>query len=994
MHLPQFLDIDWPVIMKDLFAVFKPLTFSLDMVRPECSVDLSPQQKLYAVLFVPICCCIAVALSKVCLVMFSLYRFNIRIKEMIPSSMQIHVSGGFRALLSCLIASSFGGKIRRESIADFGPLFFALNPLLFNRADWNVGSIATRHRRTAAPAIGSSFKKNVPINQTQSDSSYPEAWVELRKFFTDSELESIFMSNVLGLKKSASGALSVLILSFVGVMETALPILNCSGEITEDGTEKQLLRGDRSIECSLDNPIYRSLASMAAIGIFVYALIVPLVMHTVFRSRWSLRFYRLDYASHNSVFGFVTSRYKRDYLSWELLNHFKKGSQIAIPLYLAGQPVQQSVLLFFLNCIFSVAVLYTMPFSSKFLNVMEIMSSLDLLVTVIIGIFFVVEHKGQPVMSEAAKQFFGILLVVLCLVTLAASVWCILQELLFLAKLHKQSAISAWLQLFSGNAGDSIAANSLFSLFYPGIFNKTSSKSIVDFNSSIVQTGVCSWLKSLYARLKYQPDSGSVVAFLHEPVCELLKDMHRLIRRIGELRNVGIHAPKDTLDPRFHDTHGPGDPPYEVYKKVAEIDDILTKSLSPECNRYLLALLVADKFREKSQESVFTEAYWNRIVPNSQALLHAVSKVQPASTILMTMKPQQKGIFGRLYERISPNHSESMPMIAVLDTFNRMTSAEHADFVYSAGNFPDHDAGSTCDDSNGDDGNDLSCGVIDENHFPSGKINQTSDGHGAVAHVLAGDESSSLSSFSDDDVTQPVKSSLASVTVASAPSQSKLVLSALNLQPLPLTGQEKSSVVTNAAATPLAKVSLSGLAASAPPPSRRKPVPDSTTDSSPQAAPHASKPVDAVHHSAAAAKGAPTKSGLERPPQHDDPLFQPATQTASRLTASATPPRAPHAFISPSSLQRTNALNQPLTSSSQRQTKFVDRSAGARPRHVVLASAAELEDAIAVDIPVGDDHRHASFVFDWPAPTVPPPVAPRSSATDKLKALMAARRKA
>ena len=225
-HIFKFLDVDWPPVMLDLFAAFKPLTFSLDFARPECSVDITPLQQLYGVLFVPVGCCIGVALANFVVVVFSLFRLHLNICKITPSHLQSHVSRGFPAVLHCLLVSSFGRKLRREAIAEVGPLYYGLNPLLFARADWNVGAIAARSRRNAAvttKSLNVLNDKNSPVAATDA---FPKHWVQIRKFFEDSKIEAIFMSNVHGMKSSASGALSVLILSFVGVIETALPVLN------------------------------------------------------------------------------------------------------------------------------------------------------------------------------------------------------------------------------------------------------------------------------------------------------------------------------------------------------------------------------------------------------------------------------------------------------------------------------------------------------------------------------------------------------------------------------------------------------------------------------------------------------------------------------------------------------------------------------------------------------------------------------------------------
>jgi hypothetical protein len=1089
--------------MKELFNAFRPLTFSLDFVRPECSVDLTPEQKLYGVLFVPISCCIGVALAKFFSVSFWLFRLHLKISKLAKTSVHSLVFS-YRELYRCLIISSFGKKLRREIISDFGPFYYALNPLLFINAEWNIGTIADRARRSAF--LTDNVKKIMRSSiidsniDTRTVNQCPPTWIELRKTFADAELDTEFMRYALEIKKSASGALSVLILSFVGVLETALPILNCSDQVMEDGSTKRFLRGDRSIECSFqDNSVYRSLAAMAITGLLVYAVCMPVLMHIVFRSKWCMRLYRLDYATHNSVFGFVTSRYKRDYLSWEFLNHLKKGSQIAIPLYYASQPVQQSVLLFFLNSIFSIMVLYTMPFSSNFLNIMEIMSSLDLVVTVIVGIFFTVEHKGQPVMSDDAKKFGGFALVFLCAATLVASILCIFNEVVFLAKFHRQPAVSAWLKFFSGNAGDSIGDKSLFSLFCTAIFNKRSSKSIIKFNNSIrnLKDKVsCFRLRSWYALLTYYPTSRMTMPFFRDPVIEMLKDLHHLTRRISELRNVGIFAPEKTLLPHMLQTHGAGDPPYQVYQKIAEIDNVLTSSLSAESNRYLLAILVADKFRNKSREDVFTKRYWDRIVPASDSLLDAIARVPSTSERLSALFPAKQGFWARLRERYWPDYSELYSMISVIDSFNQMSPKEHAHFrklssdpflpvellfcVHSSDDEDSSKADSACHSSakNDDHSSVVSAGGSGANE--NDHDDHHGDEHADIEDFLENDDDDSddndnrinqgddndcdipynsddlASNYSGDMETQPSKNVLqhssdeisddasyekptfklesyrhqthqaqlaprvspdnvmrirASAT-DSLVSQSHLLsfpnFSSRNAQMSGTSSVKNSSAqlrsqlppvtTTNSALFDGMKSAAKYFTPAPPPRVPHKVSSDSYDRLVPQQRSISPLSTTAMN-SSAAAKARISDGHLERPVQRTGHRFVPATKSSVLSSAAALPPRAP-TVSTPPSLQRTNDLNQPPPRSvSPHQTRFADKSATARPRHVMLTSTTELKGAVAVNIPVRDDHKNAKVVFEWPSTTpamaaVVSKSSAASGAAGKLKAMMSAKRKA
>jgi hypothetical protein len=431
-----------------------------------------------------------------------------------------------------------------------------------------------------------------------------------------------------------------------------------------------------------------------------------------------------------------------------------------------------------------------------------------------------------------------------------------------------------------------------------------------------------------------------------------------------------------------------------------------------------LAILIAEKFRKKHRENVFTQMYWNRIVPSSHALLRAISRVQPLSQKLMTLKPESKGVFGFISERLWPDYSVLFPRLSAMKSFNELSSAEHADFVKFAGSFSDDDycssAGSTCDDdennnfggvdhghrlhdehdhdgsdSEDDDANSIKSEVSRHQTNSSKLPSSTStdpDGHlrsgiSSGAHLHFRDRSrrsSFVVSSSDYAVEKTNQLQPASKEDVPVRSHSRIISSEIEFSELHVAEKQFPSPHTRAA-----------LSVSAPaPPRPRKSVANPTDHGhSPPPMPRVSDPALAVKDSAAANIG-PLNDDLARHPQHAERSVQSDTKAALSVSAPA-PPRSSNVFLSPS-LQRINALNQPLASSSKRQTNHEERSAGPRPRHVILASAAELEAAIAVEIPVGNDHKCAEFVFDWPTPAAPPPTAPKFGA-DKLKAILSAK---
>ena len=84
----RLLAISWPPIVLNMFDFTRYFTFNFDVIRPECTVDYTPQTKLAFVLIGPVACVLFIVAMVVAYTVFKCHRISKMLQE--PCVKTIH----------------------------------------------------------------------------------------------------------------------------------------------------------------------------------------------------------------------------------------------------------------------------------------------------------------------------------------------------------------------------------------------------------------------------------------------------------------------------------------------------------------------------------------------------------------------------------------------------------------------------------------------------------------------------------------------------------------------------------------------------------------------------------------------------------------------------------------------------------------------------------------------------------------------------------------
>ena len=87
---------------------------------------------------------------------------------------------------------------------------------------------------------------------------------------------------------------------------------------------------------------------------------------------------------------------------------------VAIPILISKESLVQSVSMFLWLILYMFMILKMQPMSSSVLNQIEVLSCSSVLVGSFSSIFFVVEFKGEQVLTGSSRDLAGLLLVLIC----------------------------------------------------------------------------------------------------------------------------------------------------------------------------------------------------------------------------------------------------------------------------------------------------------------------------------------------------------------------------------------------------------------------------------------------------------------------------------------------------------------------------------------------------------------------------------------------------
>jgi len=267
----RLFDIPWPPVALKMFDFTRFFSFSIDVVRPECSISYNPDTKLASLLIGPFACVIFVAIIMAAYVAFKCRRISRALEHptlrpLLPWAYWRR----FKSVRSCIIVSAMCLKFSAERIMGNGVLWHALNPSLIER--FNTLVLNQRARRGA---VVSGVASNL---NSKADDRIPKEWTALKNAVTPLNIVEEFSRTTKRFRLMLSSAMSIFVFTFQGNMEAALSTFDCS-----DG----FLRKTPTVQCDVSDRMYVRMLMIAVFGIIIYSVILPVGVMLVLRSRWS-----------------------------------------------------------------------------------------------------------------------------------------------------------------------------------------------------------------------------------------------------------------------------------------------------------------------------------------------------------------------------------------------------------------------------------------------------------------------------------------------------------------------------------------------------------------------------------------------------------------------------------------------------------------------------------------------------------------------------------
>jgi hypothetical protein len=400
----RLLAISWPPIILKMFDFTRYFTFNFDVIRPECTVEYTPQTKLLFVLIGPVACAFFIVMM---ILVYSVFKCC-RVSNMLQKDCVkfIHNKNFYETAWSvaqCLVTTSFSLKFSKSRMMIDGSLWNAISPDLVMRTNTLV-----LQQKVRRGAVTQNILNDAAISPAQA-LVVPKDWIRMQDAVAQVQAEPEFARSAKRFRLLVASALSIFVFTFQSSMESALSTFNCKGE-----GDARFLRSNPKYKCSFDDSMYSSMVTTTIIGLVMYGLLLPVVTMITLRSRWCREVYMHDSMAYGQMFGFLTSMYSKTCVLWELVACVRKVVFVAIPILFPTDTLVQSVSLFTFLIIYSFFVLKMQPMVSSTLNQIEILSCVSVIVGCFSSIFFVVEHNGNQVLSGASRDLAGLMLVIVC----------------------------------------------------------------------------------------------------------------------------------------------------------------------------------------------------------------------------------------------------------------------------------------------------------------------------------------------------------------------------------------------------------------------------------------------------------------------------------------------------------------------------------------------------------------------------------------------------
>jgi hypothetical protein len=355
---------------------------------------------------------------------------------------------------------------------------------------------------------------------------------------------------------------------------------------------------------------------ISVFGIIIYSVILPIGVFLVLRSRWSRDVFTHDNLAHTHLVGFLTSVYRKEYHLWQLASCLLKLILISIPMFMSKNPIVQSLAVFITMLMYTFFILHLRPMQSSYLNKLEILSCIGVLVGAFTSVFFVVEYDGSLLLSGSAKDFVGLLFVAICAACFLLSARLMFQDFSRLLLMHKIMFLKSWILVISTRLGAAGTEGTYVPLVATA-FNKVASAEIfqlkrkmrlelIEFKQSFLKRH--GLLVSFWANLRtwfheqrlshtarqYKPSPEKIEKCMKTPELEALVYLHKLSERIVAWERVSWKywdtKPTD-LPKEFIEVKGDADPPHAEYAYQTNVIHMLEDALPASVHRVLTALM-------------------------------------------------------------------------------------------------------------------------------------------------------------------------------------------------------------------------------------------------------------------------------------------------------------------------------------------------------------------------------------------------------------------
>ncbi len=597
----RLFDVPWPSIVSNMFDFTRFFSFSIDVLRPECTFSYNEDTKLASILIGPFVCIVFVALMMVMYVTFKCQRMSRALQHpMLQSLLAWEFSRIFQSVWLCILVSALCLKFSAQQMMKHGILWNALNPTLILRSD----TVVLKQRVRRGAVVGDS---GTDVSSFKKQDQLPKDWAAFRNAVNSCQFLSDFNQSTRRFRLMLSSAMSIFIFTFQGSMEAALSTFDCSDD---------LLRKVPSIRCNFGDRLYVRLVVISVIGIILYCIVLPGCVALVLRSRWSRDAFIHENAAYNQLVGFLTSLYGKQFHLWELIVCVNKVVLISIPMFVTKNQVVQSLSTFIFILIYMFFVVYLKPMHSSYLNKVEILSCIGVVAGAFISVFFVVELDGVPLLSGTAKDLVGLVFVIICAVAFSLSAHYIYQDFSRLLLMYRIVYARSWIMDISSRLGAACTEGAYIPLVAT-LFNKFASCEIFNMKRKLrIETSEHSELERnrisflaqccrffcarfrayrfLFQARSYRPPPDALDKCMKEPELEALVYLQKLSERVAAWECVswkywGSH--KKHLPAEFREVKGDADPPHAEYSYQANVIHMLEDALPPKVHRVLTSLM-------------------------------------------------------------------------------------------------------------------------------------------------------------------------------------------------------------------------------------------------------------------------------------------------------------------------------------------------------------------------------------------------------------------